>query len=174
MPDSLVEVAVDTVDKATRDWVVAGSSVDGLHGDYDIANRSVRHVTRDHGLPVLFWRSVGHSYTAFAKESAIDALARTSGIDPVELRLRNTRDNPRLAEVIRIAGERMKAMQVTPGRGLGLAAHGSYESYVAQVAEVSVVGAPFACTRCCASSTAVWPSIRTWCARRWKARWCTD
>ena len=133
----LVEVAVDVVDKVTRDWVVAGSSVDGLHGDYDLPNRSVRHVTRDHGLPVLFWRSVGHSYTAFAKESAVDALARASGIDPVELRLRNTRGNPRLAEVVRIAGERMKAMRVAPGRGLGLAAHGSYESYVA---EVSVAG----------------------------------
>ena len=138
LPDRLVEAAVDVVDKATRDWVVAGSSVDGLHGDYDLPNRSVRHVTRDHGLPVLFWRSVGHSYTAFAKESAVDALAHASGIDPVELRLRNTRGNPRLAEVIRIAGERMKAMRVAPGRGLGLAAHGSYESYVAQVAEVSV------------------------------------
>ena len=34
----------------------------------------------------------------------------------------------------------MKAMRVAPGRGLGLAAHGSYESYVAQVAEVSVAG----------------------------------
>ena len=139
LPDRLVEAAVDVVDKATRDWVVAGSSVDGLHGDYDIANRSVRHVTRDHGLPVLFWRSVAHSYTAFAKESTIDALAHESGIDPVELRLRNTRGNPRLAEVVRIAGERMKAMRVAPGRGLGLAAHSSYESYVAQVAEVSVV-----------------------------------
>ena len=144
LPDSLVEAAVGTVDKVTRDWIVAGSSVEGLHGDYDVANRSVRHVTRDHGLPVLFWRSVGHSYTAFAKESAIDALAHASRLDPVELRLRNTRDNPRLAEVVRIAGERMKAMRKampgTPGRGLGLAAHGSYESYVAQVAEVSVDG----------------------------------
>ena len=140
LPDRLVEVAVGTVDKATRDWIVAGSSVEGLHGDYDVANRSVRHVTRDHGLPVLFWRSVGHSYTAFAKESAIDALAHASRLDPVELRLRNTRDNPRLAEVVRIAGERMQAMRGAPGRGLGLAAHGSFESYVAQVAEVSVDG----------------------------------
>ena len=140
LPDSLVEVAVGTVDKVTRDWIVAGSSVEGLHGDYDVANRRVRHVTRDHGLPVLFWRSVGHSYTAFAKESAIDALAHASRLDPVELRLRNTRGNPRLAEVIRIAGERMQAMREAPGRGLGLAAHGSFESYVAQVAEVSVDG----------------------------------
>ena len=144
LPDRLVEAAVGTVDKVTRDWIVAGSSVEGLHGDYDVANRSVRHVTRDHGLPVLFWRSVGHSYTAFAKESTIDALAHASRLDPVELRLRNTRDNPRLAEVVRIAGERMKtmrkAMPEAPGRGLGLAAHGSYESYVAQVAEVSVAG----------------------------------
>ena len=116
-----------------------GQQRGGLHGDYDVANRSVRHVTRDHGLPVLIWRSVGHSYTAFAKESAIDALAQASGLDPVDLRLRNTRDNPRLAEVVRIAGERMQAMRGAPGRGLGLAAHGSFESYVAQVAEVSVV-----------------------------------
>ncbi len=138
LPEVLVEAAVGVLDKVTRDWIVSTTSVEGLYGDYDIENRSIRHVTCDHGLPVLVWRSVGHSYTAFAKESAIDALAQASGLDPVEFRLRNTTQDPKLANVIRLAGDAMQAMPKRQGRGLGLAAHSSFDSAVAQIADVSV------------------------------------
>lgn len=121
-------------------WIVDPSSIEGLHEDYDTPNKVVRHVTLDHGLPLTFWRSVGHSYTAFATESAIDELAVASDRDTIDFRLANTSANPRLHNVIRIAGERMRAMAPEPGRGLGIAAHTSFGSYVAEVAEVSVEG----------------------------------
>ena len=138
LPDLLVDAAERVVDKTTRDWIVAPISVEGFYGDYAVKNRRIRHITRDHGVPVLVWRSVGHSHTAFAKESTIDALAHASGLDPVEFRLRNTAMNPKLASVIRVAGDAMQAMPVVQGRGLGLAAHNSFGSSVAQIAEVSV------------------------------------
>ncbi len=127
--------AADTV---TANWMIEPPAIEGLFEDYDLPNRRVTHVTRDHGLPLTFWRSVGHSHNAFATESMIDELAAASGIDPVELRLRNTRDNPRLHAVVRIAGERMRAMRLAPGHAVGMAAHSSFNSYVAEVAEVSV------------------------------------
>ena len=117
---------------------VDSSSVEGLHENYDFPNSRVSNLSVDHGVPLTFWRSVGHSGNAFVKESAIDELAIAGGFDPVELRLNNTRNNPRLNNVIRLAGERMRAMQVPEGHHLGFAAHGSFLTDVAQVVEVSV------------------------------------
>ena len=138
LSDGVIDWTADRAGGLFANWVVEGPSVEGLAGDYDLPNREVRHVTRDHGLPTTVWRSVGHSFTAFAKESMIDELAAAAGADPVELRLRNTTNNPRLHNVIRIAGERMAQWRLPPGHALGIAAHGSFESFVAEVAEVSV------------------------------------
>ena len=140
VPDAMIDWSVGAAKGALDGWFVDPASIEGLFEDYDFPNREVRHVTLDHGLPLTFWRSVGHSYTAFAKESAIDELAAAAGRDPLQLRLDNTLNNPRLRNVIRIAGERAKAMARPSGHALGLAAHGSFHSYVAQVAEVSVTG----------------------------------
>ena len=125
-------------DYAMANWFADGSSIEGLFEDYDFEHLNVAHVTVDHGLPLTFWRSVGHSYSAFAKESMIDEIAVALDADPVELRLANTRNSPRLHNVIRIAGERMAAMQPAPGRHLGFAAHHSFATDVAEIAEVSV------------------------------------
>lgn len=138
VPQGMINFAVAAANKAVSDWTVDHGSIEGLYEDYDLANREVLHITVDHGLPLTYWRSVGHSYTAFAKETMMDELAEQSGIDAVDLRLRNTRENPRLANVIRIAGEQMKSMRPAAGRALGLAAHGSFHSHVAEIAEVSV------------------------------------
>ena len=132
--------AADRADGVFASWMVDATSVEGLAGDYDFPNREVRHVTKDHGLPLTFWRSVGHSFTAFAKESMIDELAAAEGLDPVDVRLRNTANNPRMREVVRIAGERMRRMRAPAGHALGLAAHASFGTNVAEVAEVSVEG----------------------------------
>ena len=137
VPDGLINFAVATADKAVSDWTVDHASIEGLHEDYDLPNRQVNHITVDHGLPLTFWRAVGHSYTAFAVETTVDELAEKAGMDPVTFRSRNMGSNPRLARVTALAGEHMKSMQ-RDGRYLGLAAHGSFHSYVAQVAEVSI------------------------------------
>ena len=138
LAEGLIDWTAGIAGAAFDGWMVDPMSVEGLNGDYDLPNHEVLHVTRDHGVPLTFWRSVGHSFTAFAKETMVDELAELAGIDAVELRLRNTRNNPRLRNVIKVAVERMGAMRPAAGRALGFAAHGSFDSHVAEVAEVSV------------------------------------
>jgi isoquinoline 1-oxidoreductase beta subunit len=138
VPEGVVDWMVGLTTTAMDGWVVDTSSIEGLREDYDVENYEVTHVTQDHGLPLTFWRSVGHSYTAFAKESAMDELAEVAGLDPVQFRLDNLENNPRMKNVVKVAGEKMAAMQPGPGRFLGFAAHSSFGSDVAEVAEVSV------------------------------------
>ncbi|MEM1434174.1 MAG: molybdopterin cofactor-binding domain-containing protein [Pseudomonadota bacterium] len=138
LPEGVINGMVGLADRAVSGWFVDPSSTEGLFEDYDLPNRDVRHVTVDHGLPLTYWRSVGHSFTAFAKESIVDELAAAAGLDAVELRLKNTANNPRLRRVIEVAREQMQARTVPAGHALGFAAHGSFSSYVAEVAEVSI------------------------------------
>jgi isoquinoline 1-oxidoreductase beta subunit len=92
-------------------------------------------------VSVLWWRSVGHTHTAYAKEHFLDILAKKLGKDPLEFRrtLLGT-TNPRLLGVLNLAAE--KAGWGAPlegaGRARGIAVHHSFSSYVAEVAEVSV------------------------------------
>lgn len=140
VPDGVIGWAADRADEVFGGWLVEPMSVEGLAGDYDFPNREVVHITKDHGLPLTFWRSVGHSFTAFAKESMVDELADAAGMDAADVRLKNTANNPRMHKVIEVAVARMRQMRVPDGRALGLAAHGSFDSFVAEVAEVSVAG----------------------------------
>ena len=123
VPNAAIEWVTGVADTALTDWTVDKSSIEGLNGDYDFPNQHIEHVTKDSGLPLTYWRSVGHSHTAFAKESAIDELAHATGMTPLELRLKNLKHNPRLRKVVEIAGERMASMNVDEGHALGLAAH---------------------------------------------------
>ena len=138
MPQFLANLAVGASGSLMRNWTVDPTSIEGLFEDYDLPNRVVRHVTLEHGMPLTFWRSVGHSYTAFAKEVAMDELAQKAGMHPGDFRALNAQGNPRLKAVIERATAAMKAMRPPAGHHLGMAAHGSFGSYVAEVAEVSV------------------------------------
>jgi len=106
-----------------------------------IPNHSVElHVT-DPGVPVLWWRSVGHSHNAFVVESFVDELAHEARRDPLEFRRALLAKAPRVRAVLDLAAE--KAGWGTPppaGRARGLAVHQSFGSIVAYVAEVSVDG----------------------------------
>ena len=138
MGDGMVEGVANLSEWYFEKFVTDESSTEGLFEDYDQANTRVTHMTVDHELPMTFWRSVGHSYTAFAKESMIDELAEAAGMDEVAFRLQNTRKSPRLNNVIRVAGEHMAKMSVPAGHHLGFAAHHSFHTDVAEIAEVSV------------------------------------
>ncbi|HEV8597996.1 MAG TPA: xanthine dehydrogenase family protein molybdopterin-binding subunit [Gemmatimonadales bacterium] len=90
-------------------------------------------------IPVLWWRSVGHSHSAFVMESLIDELAKAAGKDPVDYRRALLANHPRHLGALNLAVE--KAGWSTPlpqGRGRGVAVHESFGSFCAQVAEVSV------------------------------------
>ncbi len=55
---------------------------------YAIPNVDIAHVFYDPGVPLGFWRSVGHSQNAFVVESFIDELAHKAGEDPYKFRRR--------------------------------------------------------------------------------------
>jgi isoquinoline 1-oxidoreductase beta subunit len=88
---------------------------------------------------VQWWRSVGSTHTAFSTETFVDELAAAANKDPVEFRRALLKDQPRHLGVLNLAVE--KAGWDKPlgeGRGRGVAVHKSFNTYVAQVAEVTV------------------------------------
>ncbi|MCP5364400.1 MAG: xanthine dehydrogenase family protein molybdopterin-binding subunit [Hyphomicrobiales bacterium] len=116
------------------------TSVEGVRGmTYAARNVRIEVHNADAGVPVLWWRSVGHTHTAYVMETIIDELAENAGRDPVAFRLELLKDDPRKAGVLRLAAE--KAGWETPppkGRYRGVAVHQSFKTYVAEVAEVSL------------------------------------
>jgi isoquinoline 1-oxidoreductase beta subunit len=91
------------------------------------------------GVPVLWWRSVGHSHTAFVVESFIDELAHAAGKDPYEYRKGLLAGHARHLGVLDLAaGKAGWGTPVPSGRARGIAVHESFGSFIAQVAEVSV------------------------------------
>ena len=98
------------------------------------------HTPRTRRSPSLWWRSVGHSHTAFVIESFIDELAHAAGKDPLEYRRALLgAASARTARVLELAAEKAGWGKPLPaGRARGIAVHESFGSFVAQVAEVSV------------------------------------
>lgn len=90
---------------------------------------------------LLWWRSVGHTHTAYVMESMMDIAAKAAGRDAVAFRLEyladGTPDQERKAAVLRLAAEKAGWGQAAPGRSQGVAVHKSFGSYVAEVAEIS-------------------------------------
>ncbi len=117
-----------------------GEAVEGGMGmPYAVPNVHVDYVLTDTGIPVGFWRSVNNSFNAFAVESFIDECAAAAKADPFEYRRSLLTNAPRHRGVLELAAA--KAGWGTPapaGRARGIAVFKSFESFVAQVAEVSV------------------------------------
>jgi len=108
---------------------------------YDIANVYVDYVNNNPGVPSGFWRSVANSQNGFVLESFVDELAHAAGKDPYQYRkqLLNKPIAARLRAVLDLAAEKAGWGKPLPaGVHRGIAAHFSYNSYCAQVAEVSV------------------------------------
>jgi isoquinoline 1-oxidoreductase beta subunit len=92
-------------------------------------------------IPVLWWRSVGHSHTAFVVESFIDELAHAAKRDPLEYRHALLPADSRERRALDLAAAKFGWGKSLPkGHGAGMAVHASFGSYVAQMAEVSVEG----------------------------------
>jgi len=118
------------------------SSVEGADTlPYAIPNLKVELATQQAGVPVLWWRSVGSSHTAHATEHMLDIVARETGQDPVRLRLSLLAKHPRHARVLERAAQ-LAGWDKPPAEGLarGAAVHESFNSFVAEVAEVRLDG----------------------------------
>jgi isoquinoline 1-oxidoreductase beta subunit len=108
---------------------------------YAIPNVRVDYVMAETGIPVGFWRSVNHSFNGFVVETFVDELAHATGKDPVAFRRRLLANAPRHLAALNLAADRAGWGTPLPtGRARGVAVHKSFESFVAQVAEVSLDG----------------------------------
>lgn len=108
---------------------------------YEIPATKHDIVKHDAGLRVGYWRSVSHALNAFANESFMDELAKEAGQDPYQYRMALLKNQPRFANVLKLAAE--KAGWGTPlpaGRARGIALMEGYDSYLAEVAEISMEG----------------------------------
>jgi len=118
---------------------VDGTSVEGAANlPYDIPNLTVELHTTQVGIPVLFWRSVGSTHTAYSTETFLDELAHAAGRDPLEVRRALLAKHPRHLGTLNLAAEKAGwGEPVAAGRARGIAVHESFDTVVAQVAEVS-------------------------------------
>jgi len=117
-----------------------GEAVEGgAEMPYAVPNLHVDYQLTDTGIPVGFWRSVNNSYNGFAVETFVDECAAAAKADPFEYRRGLLTNAPRHLGVLELAAA--KAGWGTPppaGRSRGIAVFKSFETFVAQVAEVSV------------------------------------
>src|SRR3989440_2644514 len=106
---------------------------------YGIPNLQVDLHSPKIGVPVQWWRSVGHSHTGFSVEGFFDEVAHAGGKDPYELRRKLLANQPRMSAVLQLVGQKAGwGKPLPPGRGRGIATHFSFDSYVAQVIEAAV------------------------------------
>jgi isoquinoline 1-oxidoreductase beta subunit len=115
------------------------TSVEGASDlPYAIPNRRVSLHTMKTGVPVLWWRSVGHTHTAFTTETFLDELLTAAGKDSIDGRIALLGENARHIGVLRRVAEISGwGGPVAEGRARGVAVHKSFNTYVAQVAELS-------------------------------------
>ncbi|MDT7848809.1 xanthine dehydrogenase family protein molybdopterin-binding subunit [Methylophilus sp. VKM B-3414] len=121
---------------------IDATSVEGV-ADSPYVKGTPHHEVQLHSVqsdvPVLWWRSVGHSHSAFVMESLIDELAHASKQDPLAYRRQLLKDHPRHLAALNLAADKAGWGKPLPtGVFRGIAVHESFGSYVAQVAEVSV------------------------------------
>jgi isoquinoline 1-oxidoreductase beta subunit len=123
----------------TKDGIDPASVEGAKELPYEIPNILVDLHSPQNGVPVQWWRSVGHSHTCFAVESFVDELAHAVRKDPYQFRRAMLANHPRHRGVLDLAAQKSGWGKPLPaGHGRGIAMMESYGSFVAQVAEVSM------------------------------------
>src|SRR5438093_1058811 len=134
-PSIMARVFPDTVKNGLDGEAVEG----GVEMPYTVPNVHVDYVLTATGIPVGFWRSVNNSYNAFVVESFIDELAHAAKKDPDEYRRDLLGKAPRHLGALNLAATKAGwGTQLPAGRSRGIAVYKSFDSFVAEVAEVSV------------------------------------
>ncbi|MFN8446070.1 MAG: molybdopterin cofactor-binding domain-containing protein [Caldilineaceae bacterium] len=111
----------------------------GIEALYVIPNRHIHYQPCDSPLPQGSYRSLAAPANHFARESFVDELAHQLGIDPLEMRLRNLKDE-RMIAVLTAAADAFGWGKTTPApnHGIGIAGGFDKNSYVATCAEVAI------------------------------------
>ena len=119
---------------------IDGTTVEGMKEPYDLPMRLSVHQPK-HNVPVLWWRSVGSTHTAFVMETLLDEIAQAAGADPVAWRMQQFgAKHPRHAAALQLAVEKSGygKRELAAGRAWGVAVHESFNTVVAFVVEASV------------------------------------
>lgn len=123
---------------------VDATTTEGMREPYALPmNLSVHHPKVD--VPVLWWRSVGATHTAYVMETLIDELAMATKQDPVAYRLKLMGDDPKAARhkaalQLAVARSGYGKKKLPKGVAWGVAVHESFESVVAYVVEARLQG----------------------------------
>lgn len=121
--------------KDTLDPFMAEASV----VPYDIPNMKQDLIIHDTGLRAGYWRSVSHALNAFANESFVDEMAAAAGKDPYTYRMDLLSKQPRMANVLKQAGDKAGWGSPLPaGHFRGVALMEGYDTSMAQIAEISL------------------------------------
>ncbi len=144
LPDMLKSGAAALADKLVGQWnlIPDATSMEGAQElTYPVEHHEVAYQVVNPGVPVGFWRSVGHSHTGFAVESFVDELAIAAKLDPFDFRERLLKDKLRNLGVLRRLREFSRWDTPLPQgvfRGIGI--HESFRSVVGEVVELRVDG----------------------------------
>jgi isoquinoline 1-oxidoreductase len=127
------------------DYNLYYSGTRGADAIYDIPNAKITHYSqKSGGSPVHqfgtgAWRAPNNNTNTFAREVQIDIMAAAAGIDPMEFRLKNLKDEKMIACLKAVADKFGYVPGKTrSGRGIGIACGIDAGSWVAHIAEVKV------------------------------------
>jgi isoquinoline 1-oxidoreductase beta subunit len=116
-------------------------AVEAAHNfPYDVPNVYVDYLQHEIGIDVGYWRSVSHALNCFTVESFMDELAYENKVDPYEFRRAMLDKQARWQMVLDTAAKKAGWGHAPSGHHHGIALMGGYDTYLAQVAEVSLEG----------------------------------
>lgn len=117
------------------------TTTEGMREPYEIPMQlSVHHPKPN--VPVLWWRSVGSTHTAYVMETLVDEIAEATKQDPVAYRLALMKEAPRHRAALQLAVDKSGygKRKLKPGQAWGVAVHESFESVVAYVVVARLTG----------------------------------
>jgi len=126
------------------DYHVYFSGTRGSDTIYDVPNAKTTSYNEKDTSPVHpfgtgAWRAPNNNTNTFARESQIDIMASAAGIDPLEFRLKNLKDEKMIACLKAVAEKFGYVAGKSPsGRGIGVACGSDAGTWVAHMAEVQV------------------------------------
>jgi isoquinoline 1-oxidoreductase beta subunit len=121
--------------------IVDPFSIEAAHNyPYAAANVRVDYVRHEIGIDVGYWRSVSHALNCFTVECFMDEVAIAAGKDPYQFRHDLLSKQPRWQAVLDAVAKKARWGSAPQGRHQGIALMSGYDTYLAQVAEISMEG----------------------------------
>ncbi len=141
-----VNSGIDKSGKITMwDYHVYLAGTRGAEVIYDVPDMKVTSYSEDsskypvHPFDTGPWRAPNNNTNTFARETQIDIMASAAGIDPLEFRLNNLKDEKMIACLKSVADKFGYVAGKTPsGRGIGIACGTDAGTWVAEMVEVEV------------------------------------